>query len=373
MRFDFDKIPVNTLVGASLDALNGVCGGGRIEPKYRGKYRLTKFVATLFSPFVWIENRIYKRKLERQELEFGGDPVFLLGHWRSGTTFVHNVLSCDKQFGFTTTYQTTFPNLMFFCQPFFKWIMSVVMPNKRPMDSLELKPDLPQEEEFAIQGLTKCNYYNFWVFPQNMLEYCEKYLLMNTISEQEQSEFNAMFDRVVRTSLWNTGGVRYLSKNPPHTGRVKELLKLYPNAKFIYLMRNPYPVYESTVGFFSQTIEPLKFQDRSEADLTADFVEVYKRLYDKYQEDKKLIPEGNLIEIKFEDFEADPLAMTEKIYKTLSLEGFEASRPAMESYVGGKRGHKKNRYDYLASTVETVETHWSRALEEWGYKLNREE
>ncbi len=373
MRFEFDKIPVNTLVGATLGVFNDVCRGRKIGEGYRTKYLLTKIIAAILTPLSWIENSIYKRKLARKELEMGDEPLFILGHWRSGTTFVHNVLSCDKQFGFTTTYQTVFPNIMFFAQPFFKWIMGTIMPNKRPMDSLELEPDLPQEEEFAIMGLSKCNYYNFWIFPQRMMEYCDKYLLMKTITDEEKREFQATFDRVVRTSMWNTGGKRYLSKNPPHTGRVKELVELYPNAKFIYLMRNPYPVFESTRGFFTQTIAPLKLQDISDDELTENCIEIYSKLYDKYQEDKKYIPEGNLIEIKFEDFEADAVGVTKQIYETLSLEGFEEALPAMEKYVGGKKGHKKNRYNYSPTTIETVERHWGRALTDWGYHLEREE
>ena len=64
----------------------------------------------------------------------------------------------------------------------------------------------------------------------------------------------------MKISLWNTGGTQYLSKNPPHTGHVKALVDLFPNAKFIYLMRNPYTVFESTRSFFTQTIAPLKLR-----------------------------------------------------------------------------------------------------------------
>ncbi len=370
MRFDFDKLPVNTLAGASLKSFNGICKGREIGKGYKTKYYLSKLVSILISPFSIIENMRYKKLLKNKPLE--GDPVFVLGHWRSGTTFVHNVLSCDKQFGYTTTYQTVFPNVMLFAQGMFKWVMASVMPNKRPMDSLELKPDLPQEEEFALSGMIPYNYYNFWFFPKDMMEYCERYLLMNKLTEEERTAFQETFVKLVKLSMHNTGGKRYLSKNPPHTGRVDELLKIFPNAKFIYLMRNPYTVFESTRGFFTKTIQPLKLQDISNEELQESFVEVYKRLYDKYQEDKKLIPEGNLIEIKFEDFEADAIGATRRIYETLSIDGFEEALPAMEEYVGGKKGYKKNKYNYAAETVEVVEKHWGRSLKEWGYSLSTE-
>ena len=61
---------------------------------------------------------------------------------------------------------------------------------------------------------------------------------------KELKVFEEVFTKLIKISLWNTKGTQFLSKNPPHTGRVKELVKMFPNAKFIYLMRNPYTVFE---------------------------------------------------------------------------------------------------------------------------------
>ena len=92
---------------------------------------------------------------------------------------------------------------------------------------------------------------------------------------------------------------------------------MFPDAKFIYLMRNPYTVFESTRNFFTNTIQPLKLQDISEKEIVDNIIKVYTDLYFRYQEDKKLIPEGNLIEIKFEDFEQNSLEMTHFLYRDL--------------------------------------------------------
>ena len=84
---------------------------------------------------------------------------------------------------------------------------------------------------------------------------------------------------------------------------------MFPNAKFIYLMRNPYTVFESTRSFFTNTIQPLKLEDISNEQLEENILSIYAKLYHKYESDKKYIPEGNLIEVKFEDFEADAMGM----------------------------------------------------------------
>ena len=326
----FDKLPINTLVGADWDTFKKITAGQVIGEDYKGKYRLTKAVGRLLSTLVPLQDKRYEKMLASKPLEM--DPLFILGHWRSGTTFVHNVFACDKHFGYTTTYQTVFPNLMLWGQPFFKKNMSFLMPDHRPTDNL----------------------------------------LFNDISEEERRIFKEAFLKLVKISLYNTQGSQYLSKNPPHTGRVKTLVEMFPNAKFIYLKRNPYTVFESTRSFFTNTIKPLMLQPISNEELTQNFVEVYKRLFYKFEEEKHLIPEGNLVELKFEDFEKDAYGMTEEIYRTLDLPNFAQSKTAIEAYLSKKKGYKKNRYKYEDATVRTVEENWGMALKEWGYHLNEE-
>lgn len=212
-------------------------------------------------------------------------------------------------------------------------------------------------------------YYNFWFLPKHMQEYADKYLLFDDISDEELKVFEETFTKLIKISLWNTHGTQFLSKNPPHTGRVKELVKMFPNAKFIYLMRNPYTVFESTRSFFTNTIQPLKLQDISNEQLQENILSVYAKLYHKYEADKKFIPEGNLVEVKFEDYEKNAFDLTQEIYQKLSIPGFDEARPAIEAYVNKKKGYKKNQYQYKPETVELVEKNWSFALDQWGYKL----
>ena len=364
---EFNKLPINTLVGADWKTFKAVTAGREVDAAYRGKYRLTKAVCRLLSLLAPLQDRRYDKLLADKPLEH--DPVFILGHWRSGTTFMHNVFSCDRHFGYNTTYQTVFPHLMMWGQPFFKKNMSWLLPDKRPTDNMELAVDLPQEEEFALTNMMPYTYYKFWFIPRHQQEYADKYLLFNNLTPQELKTFEETFVKLIKISLWNTHGTQFLSKNPPHTGRVKELVKMFPQAKFIYLIRNPYTVFESTRSFFTNTIQPLKLQDITPEELETNILSIYTKLYQKYEADKGCIPQGHLIEVKFEDFEADALGMTEHIYQALSIPGFAEARPAIENYVGGKKGYKKNRYQYDERTVQLVQKHWGYALGQWNYQL----
>lgn len=363
---EFSKLPVNTLVGADWNTFKKLTSGQEIAADKRTKFFLTKAVCRLLSTCTGFQERRFRRQLAEKPIPH--DPLFILGHWRSGTTFVHNVLSCDKHFGFCTTYQTVFPHFVMFGQNFFKPTMGWLMPDKRPTDNMDLAPDLPQEEEFALQNACPYTYYNFWIFPKNMMDYARRYLTFETATKEEKTAFNQAFDKLVRVALWNTGGTQFLSKNPPHTGRIKEILKIYPNAKFIYLVRNPYTVFNSTRSFFTNTIKPLELQHISDETLQQNILDVYSMLYDTYQRDKHLIPEGNLIEVKFEDFEADALGMTERIYRELSLPGFQEAYSAIEQYVGSKRGYKKNKYNYPQEIIDLVNAHWGKVIDDFGYE-----
>lgn len=364
---EFNKLPINTLVGADWDTFKKVTANRDIDKGYRGKYRLTKAICAMLSLLKPIQDKRYRKLLADKELEH--DPVFILGHWRSGTTFVHNVFSCDKHFGYNTTYQTVFPHLMMFGQGFFKKSMSWLMPDKRPTDNMELAVDLPQEEEFALANMMPYTYYNFWFLPKYMHEYCDKYLTFEKITPEELKVFEEIFIKLIKISLWNTGGTQFLSKNPPHTGRVKELVKMFPNAKFIYLMRNPYTVFESTRSFFTNTIQPLKLEDISNEELEKNILEIYAKLYKRYEADKVFIPKENLVEIKFEDFEANASDLTKDIYQRLSIPGYEEAKADIEAYLGKKKGYKKNAYKYEDRTVKLVEENWGFALKDWNYSL----
>ena len=69
-----------------------------IEPSdksYTDVYK-RQAVCRLLSTLAPLQDRLYEKLLADKPLEH--DPVFILVHWRSGTTFVHNVFSCDKHF-----------------------------------------------------------------------------------------------------------------------------------------------------------------------------------------------------------------------------------------------------------------------------------
>lgn len=363
MSFSFDHLPFNTLVGADRKTFDRVTEGVMIDNK--GKYLLTKCCQRILSPLYDINTREYNAMAKPEIVS----PVFIIGHWRSGTTFVHNVLSCDPQFGYCTTYQTVFPHLMLYGSSFFKRLAGLCMPKTRPTDNLELSVEQPQEEEFALTNMTHAAYYHFWSLPNLTEKYRDKYLFLESCTAEERAEFCVATKKMMQIALHCQNKSRFLSKNPPHTARIALLHRMFPDAKFIYLVRNPYSVFESTVKFFNTTISPLTLQKVSSEQLEQNILTTYRKMIDVYNRDRHLIPAQNLFQMRFEDFEADPISMTSQIYRALNLGEFSCVKGRIVEYLNSQNRHQKNKYNYSPHTIAQVDHYCAATIDEWGYKL----
>ena len=146
------------------------------------------------------------------------------------------------------------------------------------------------------------------------------------------------------------------------------LLEMYPDARFIYIVRNPYVVFESTRNFFRKTIASVGLQKISEAELEAQIIENHRALYRCYERDKQLIPQGHLAEVRFEDYEASPLELSEQIYRTVSLGDFDRVRADVRRHLDSIKGFRKKHYEFDQHTIRIVEQNWGDAIRQWGYE-----
>ena len=128
-------------------------------PRILGVTALTPFN----SGFHYLSRAIYGRAVERTEVE---PPVFIIGHWRTGTTFLHELLSSNPAHGFPTTYQCFFPNSFLLTEKIVGALSGLFLPGTRPSDNMTLGFDRPQEEEFALANLGMGTPYLSLAFPR---------------------------------------------------------------------------------------------------------------------------------------------------------------------------------------------------------------
>ncbi|NVM37933.1 MAG: sulfotransferase [Candidatus Lokiarchaeota archaeon] len=312
------------------------------------------------------ENFLYNRKIKRTKLQF--PPIFIIGHWRSGTTHLHNLLCQDPQFGFITMLEASFPK-SFLSNSFFKYFMNKFLPDTRPMDNIKMGIDETQEDEMALSNIFPHTLYNAWYFPKRMMEFYYKYVRFKNISKKVTHRWKRSYDYLIRKTTFNMKGKRLLLKNPTNTARIKFILESYPEAKFIHIYRNPYTVYLSTRHFYRISMEKFMFQDVSSEIIQENIIKIYKDMMKCYFNEKKLISKNNLVEIKFEELELNPIGQLKKIYNTFNLSGLEKNKLKFENYLEELKEYKKNRFQLSKMVLNLVKKHWSFTIDKWNYNI----
>ncbi|OIQ27054.1 MAG: hypothetical protein BM564_13375, partial [Bacteroidetes bacterium MedPE-SWsnd-G2] len=167
---------------------------------------------------------------------------------------------------------------------------------------------------------------------------------------------------LIKKALKNTNKNVYLSKNPPNTGRIRVLLDMFPNAKFIHIHRNPVEVFASTQKFFYKMLPNLQFQTSDSEKIDDAIFSLYKNLMDDYFEQKHLIPKENLFEFSFDQLQDKPIDALSELYKELNVSGFDKAKPNFIVYIENKKHYKKNKH-------HIKKEHLNRLLVEWDFYM----
>ena len=358
----FKLPPLSPLIGTDLINYIRISRKRKIAGRYWLKYILTILIILIFTPLRWYE-RWYLRKKREHRIE---KPVFILGHWRSGTTLLHNLLCQSPNAAFVTTYQTVFTQYLG-SSKILKPFMGVIMPDKRPSDNVKLNVDYPQEEEFALCNLTEASYYHFFYFPDDTTEYFNRYVRFSHGSEKWK---NAYAELLTRAGFRMRQRPYLVIKNPVNTGRLAVLRELYPDGRFIHIYRNPYVVFLSTKKFFLELMPTLWFHEFSEKDIEEMILDTYLKLMELYDRDHAA--NGNVVDVKFEEFEKNPLESLKSIYHQMGMSTFEQDRPSFESYLGSQKGYRKNKYSISRREYDLVTSRWQVYLKRWNYGLTSE-
>lgn len=275
-----------------------------------------------------------------QRYQIKRDPIFIIGHWRSGTTHLHNLLCQDPRFGYVTMYQAMFPK-SFLCTNFFSVFLKIFMPKTRPMDQMEINVDKPQEEELGLGNLCPYSFYNGFYFPEDMMKHFYHFIRLKNVTKKVIEEWKNSYYYLLKTATLNMDEKRLVLKNPSNTARIGILLKMFPNAKFIHIYRNPFIVYLSTKRFYEKAIKFFMLQDISDKELDKNILKIYSQMMKSFFNERKLIPKSNLVDIKFEELEKDPIEQIKKIYKQLKLDGFSKVQDKIKEYLKTIEDYKK--------------------------------
>jgi hypothetical protein len=315
------------------------------------------------SAFHGYEKRRYSPLLDAVRIE---PPLFILGHWRSGTTHLHQLLAQDRRFAFPNGYQTTFPHTFLTTEAMDSRWLSFFVPKRRPMDNVEWSLASPQEDEFALCASSLKSPCLAWVFPRRR-DHFGRYLTFRSASENEIAEWRAAFELFLKKLTWKYRRPLIL-KSPPHTCRIRLLLETFPGAKFVHIHRDPYVVFQSSRKMFQTMIGWHDLQKPSLDGFDDWILEQYREMYKIFFEERSLIPAGHYHEMAFEALEKDPTKEMRRLYETLNLPDFRETEAEMQRYIASLAHYQKNRFAVLEPNLKArIGSLWRASIDEWGY------
>ncbi|MFM8706761.1 MAG: sulfotransferase family protein, partial [Planctomycetia bacterium] len=180
-------------------------------------------------------------------------PLFIIGHWRSGTTLLHELFMLDRRFCCPNYYQCYAPSHFLLTERVLTPALSWIIPAKRPMDDMTASLDKPQEDEFALMNLGAPSPYRRMAFPVTSSPHPEA-LDLTTLTPSELDRWRRTLRRFLGM-LAVADPRRPVLKSPPHTARVGVLAEMFPEARFLHIVRDPFAVFGSTMRLWKSLDE----------------------------------------------------------------------------------------------------------------------
>ena len=339
---------------------------GGVSSKYWGKLARVLAISAMFAPLRVAERVRYSRsRMARVQIEQA--PLYIQGFARSGTTHLLNLLAQDPSFGVVSTFQAMAAPVFLTGRGWLERIISDRVPERRPMDNMAVSLDLPQEDDVALANSSHHSPAHLLSFPQRSKALLEKYSTMR-LTDTEMAQWKTVYVDILRRATFAANGKRLLLKSPANLGRTETLRRIFPDAKFVHIVRNPYVVYESMSHMYETMIPICQMEDAREDDVALAVRDSYVLMMKQYLLERELIPKGHLAEIRYEDLERDPMTEMERLYSELDLPGWKRAKERMDVYLKSLAGYRKNTYEIDLKTIEIVNREWGFAIEEWGYE-----
>ena len=271
----------------------------------------------ILEPFRLGEIITYERKIRKFPLD---KIIFVIGHWRSGTTHLQHLLSLDENHTTSSVYQFLFadnfiltekwlkPPLNFLCR-IFKIPYSF---QRMPLDL-----NLPGELESAMCGFCSLHSYAWGhIFPKNRMYWLNKYIFHPKKNDLE--DWLDDYELLIKKFSYASGGKIMIVKSPGDTARILALSKRFPNSRFIHISRNKKEVITSTSYFWEVIQKEISFQKINQEEINQIIDSTYEDLIKKFNDQKHKV-HNRLIEIEFEKLIKNPIEEISKIYSIYDL------------------------------------------------------
>jgi hypothetical protein len=293
-------------------------------------------------------------------------PVFILGHWRSGTTLLHELLVLDPRHGFPTTYECFEPNHPLLTGRLVRKYFTWLLPARRMMDNMPVGWDRPQEEEFALALMGAPSYYLTMAFP-NRAPLDPESLDLDGLPARDRDRWKRLFVRFLKMVSFRDRR-RLILKSPPHTCRIPTLLELFPDARFVHIVRDPFAVYASTVNLWKKLYRGQGMHKPRFDGLEERVFDTFNHFHRRLAATRSLVPADQFHELKYEDLTKDPAGELRRLYGRLDLGDFEHVRPHLERYLAENERYERNRWDLSDDQRGEIRRRLGDVIRAYGYE-----
>jgi len=332
----------------------------RREPIARGLALRFLAAGAAFSALGALQRRMYRAELERLAIR---PPLFLVGHWRSGTTLLHELLALDRGFAAPTTHACFNPHHFLLARH------RAPAPARamRPPGDLAVSPDSPQEQEFALLCMGAVSPYEAFMFPAALTE-------LEALSDPDRFEpararaWDGAMTWILKATVYASGAERRpLLKSPSDSFRVRRLAALFPGAAFVRLVREPCAVFASTLRLWQSmwaryALTPPPGDEALIGHVLATRLALERRL----QAALRALPADRTATLRYEDLVADPRGTLAMLYDRLALGDPSTLLPHVDAYIA--------RHPAPAAAAQSAEPwrdlvreRWRQMFDEFGY------
>jgi hypothetical protein len=311
-------------------------------------------------------------------------PVFVFANPRSGTTLAHRLISMDDEV-FTTVklYQTIFPSIA--ATRTFQRLVEVAQTSigsvlnraydffNNPLESRwtevhHLSLDQP-EEDVCTQLWNLQTPASGLLFP--FIDDLQSQTWLDQQSSEQRAAFMDSYESTLKRHVYEAGGKRFLNKNVFFAPFVLSMYERFPDAAFVYLVRDPI---ESLPSFLNMFYQAWKAHSPSIGP-DGEEIQALKQLgYDYYRyalECRRKIPKDQFIVIRYEDLVRDPKSTILGLYGRLDMPVSEAFEAKLDEAVKVHRDWESSRnfgLDFFGVTEEEVYNELRDVFEEFGYE-----
>lgn len=322
---------------------------------------ITRYI--LLEPIRLLEILIYDRRIKSHTLK--NDPIFIIGHWRSGTSFLQTLLTKDANNLSTTIYKFIFSDNYYLTESWLKKPLNKLSKYfniKYSFQRLPMNFDIPGELDPGLCANCSDHAYTWGhLFPKSYEKWFNRYIIIN--DDKIAQAWVDEYDYLIRKLSFQNKNKQIVIKSPGDTGRISVLLNKYPKAKFIYMHRDPIEVFHSTFNLWQIILKENSFQTINKDKIAEYIISSYKKLLINFLDQKKNMPNSQLIEIEFNDIQENTIQVLSRIYAVLNLGSLPIED--INSFLSNNKDYKVNSYATSEELKSMLQVEWSFSFKTW--------